>query len=851
MRPLWQGAFLVLLVIVVARTGPSLVRVWHRIETRVGGPIDFEGRRMGIGYVVGRDSGTEFAMPPGGPPLRILVNPTMEGEAPDPESPIPFGVAYTFLDVDRNPLFRDVYHFVGKRSLFRTDAGAQPFPASEFEDRGLHALDLRVALLVPQKGTEPAFVRFELVEPAGRLADLVLRVYTPNKLTPGTEMVAWQKMRVVERQRLARASIEDYRFLEEDEIIALVRSEWRPIGPTGIKNRDYQVRRVFTLRENPGQNLGSRETVGLDGFLIGPGRVAMVPLPEVSGRVRLAFEPWGDAPPEARGELRIELFRRQDTPHRWTLPVNRPEGTWQHVWAEGDRVLDISADRPVTLRVLFDPGSGLPAGGPDPPTKTGSQRMGGDAGLVPDESWDITPTPAVSPAWAATPDSPIRFSVMGGEAAVPFRLVAFSVAPSIEDPGAFDGPLPARQDVQVRVSNAAGESVMAYAFSFTPEPNVRDYLDPHGLGGSLSKPEPRHFHVPMGAHHIDITADPPALVTGSVRPAGLPAVRKVPRDYADYQGDGTPVPVWFPLDPDAAERLRQAHRMVPIHRQGEPPEPHPLLAAGDYWVEEYALEPRSTGLHLFLARELGPFFDARSGATAFTPIRADRLVEIVFMEDFAGMASPVLLFRKDDSVERFQIEVDGVARRDVTTSAPIGEVGLGAVRAGLHQLRVQGPSTETLLVSHVRPERTFWRKVYVSTLLDPMWVSVEKPGPEPIDLAIRVFAPFGAQEPTYIRTYLEAPHTIEGSRDYTLMLGHFELAPAPEAAPAHLGPPDLVLDEGTVFFLRLGEDLGPGSYRLRIEKESGPGSFIRVTRIADPRERPTRVTPVTGLRDRP
>lgn len=811
------------------------VRTWlDQLALRREAPDDYADHQVGIGYVLEREGWTEFALTPGLARLRFLVNGGWVGGEPVPE--VDFAVAYSFLNENGDLLAGDQYHFRAGQGLFETPTG--PRPAVVFEDKTVTALDPRLATVVPPPGTTR--VRFQVIEGDVGLGDVVVRLYAPNTLTPGTENVAWLRLRQIEKQRLARATLEDYRFLPDREIASLVHHVWRPVGPIGIKDRDYFVRRVFTRRENPGRQFDIKPPL-LELPVTAPGRIVTVPLPEQPGCFTVVLSPQSgveaDTPLRRPPQVRWTLHRRDQVPASEIGALHSDRETvWQVDLTAEHRFLEIAADDVRVVKTYF---TAPPA---EPDLAVLPSETGGNGSLSPYGAPLETPLPRVE-TWRLGPDQPLRFTFYGAPGQpTPLRFRFYTLPLDFESVGESGQVLPAQSRVTWTARAGDGSVLSEQTLDWVPEPDAYDYLDPFVIQTPIATMLERVWYGPRATRTLEIRAEQDGLVQVALRPEDLPLVRKVPDDYREVGQSEAALPLWFPMAPDAAWRLRTEGRRLWVVHPLRPPELDPERIAGQAWVEAPPLLPVGPGRNLLLPRRRDSFFDKRSLAGCFLAITPNRDLELDLRHHLAGKVTPSLLFLRPEGTGLIRIQREGTVLREVTTSAVTGAVPLGPLPQGKQRFKFTAEPGARLYLNYLEPNDEFLRQVMVRRFDQPLSLDIVKHARAPVTVAVRLFAPIGAETATVVTTRLSLPPRAGFSETITPRLARFEVAPA--ALPIiSAGPPDL--DEGTVFFVPLADDLPAGTYRLTLEKQSGPAHFIRATLGRPLAVKPTEVKPTS------
>ena len=97
----------------------------------------------------------------------------------------------------------------------------------------------------------PGMLRIRTAEQGPSIVEIAARAYQRVELSPRKARFAWQRLSRRERERLARGFALSSEWLQPFETTALAQFSWRPLGPRGVEDQDYEER-VLLVVNDPG-----------------------------------------------------------------------------------------------------------------------------------------------------------------------------------------------------------------------------------------------------------------------------------------------------------------------------------------------------------------------------------------------------------------------------------------------------------------------------------------------------------------------------------------------------------------------------------------------------------------------
>jgi len=638
-------------------------------------------------------------------------------------------------------------------------------------------------------------VRLLAAEPG--IADVLLRVATPEPLAQRSAEVMWRRLSDDQRRRLASGNLYPPDLLAEQERANLLASRWRPLGPSGqVTARDIYVLDI----DDRGAVVHPPKAAFQKA---GPGRMTVVQLPEAGARVRIELEALDvDGQPEP-ASVRVRwaghsAFLRSQASYPWQGSEFAREDRYGGGW------LEIGSDRDAAVRV---------------------RQL--DAG----EPVDITPPVRFLRAWAVDANAPVELLVShAGSAATPLRLVLRRIG--------AQGTAPNASPVQVSLLGADGEVLRQLSLPMQPPKrkplawSQYDGLWPEVPGALVTDPVDAFLRLPPGVSRVRIAASEPLLVNGYSRPADLARAVRTPEDSAVPEAATTAIPAWFNLQPDDAEArtLNGLSRLLTI--QQRLPDERPDLLAGVYQWESFTPRNDAAGRVFLAPREEGVPDRIEGLGGTFRPVPPSG--QALFLADPGRVSVPVRLAWASDSARTFDyaVTVDGSAWVSGAASGHAGEVALPALTPGPHRLAIQADAGVRWFASHTK-DGTPWVKRLAFRFDKPLQFEMDRTVDDEEFLSVRVFRPAGIKGRLRVRVAVDGPASPERVGPFPGWLFNqriHDVRPSGQMALPVAETAGEKADAGQPFYIPIPEGAPRGRYRLTLSPEGG-ASWVSASRI--------------------
>jgi len=746
----------------------------------------------------------EYVLPSSASEVRILSNPSLrdidgarrEAKAnPDRRWQYALEVEELLGDGSRT---RRVHTFRRTLAEVKLPGGATGSGSFYLQNDGPTPLSAAPLRLDFAGGARPERLRVRLLSADPDIADVLLRVATPEPIAQRTAETTWRRLSEEQRVRLAAGNLYPADLLEEQERANLLGSRWRPVGPSG----DVAARDIYVLdTQDRGAPVEPQRPAVVR---TGPDRLAIIQLPEQGGRVRIQLEPLETGAATAAEKVTIRwaghsAFQRSDSEVPWA------DGSFVHDAKFGGGWLEIASRRLATVQVRL-----MNEGAPEGTT--------------------ITPPVRLQRGWAVERSAALEFPISHvGNMSTPLRVVLRRVGPQ--------DAVPANTPVQMALLGAQGQVLRQVKVEMRLDKQVlawsqHDGLWPELAGTRASELVEAYFRLPPEVVRVRISADDALLVNGYSRPPDLARAVRTPEDTTAPDAALTAIPAWFALQPvDAEARILNGQtRLLTI--QGRLPDDRPDLPAGNYTWEGFTPVNNGAGRVFLAPQEEGVPERIEGLAGTYRLLPASGLVN--FVAEPGRSTVPVHLAWTTDAARTFNYSValDGQAWSAGAASGIAGEILLPAISPGAHRIQVTTDAPVRWLATHLQ-KGTPWVKRLAFRFDKPLQFEIERTTAEPEFLSVRLYRPAGSVSRMRVRIAIDAPANSNQVGPFPGWLfsqrvhdvrpaGQFVLPVAETAGEKS--------DVGQTFFVPFPKDAPQGRYRVTLSPEGG-SSWIAPSRI--------------------
>lgn len=665
--------------------------------------------------------------------------------------------------------------------------GSGVFYLSEHSPKPLSTVSLKLDYAGDR---QPNRLRVRLTEADANITDVLLRIHTPEPVSPRNAQSVWQRLNETQQAQLASGNVFPPELLIEQERSNIIASRWRPLGPSG----DAHGRDIYVL---PTAELGApADPIKPAALIAGPQRKALIQLPEGGARVRLVLEPF-DRVSGYPARVHVawyghSVFQRAVSSHAW------PGGQFELVARYGGGWLEIGASHEGLVRAYIEEQNG--------------QR-------------EITPPMRYLRVYPAQTDAPVEFAISHiGAKPTPLRLVLRRMT-------AADEPL-SGEPVQISFLDAQGKVLRTSTLRPDWKVSLHDLPWPEAPGKGISEPVETFFNVPANVHRVRVESSRSVAVVGYTRPGDLPRAMRTPEDTVVPEAEKDAIPGWFGLQPVEFENqiLNGASRLLAIQMQA--PENRPELPGGQFTFEDFHALSGGAARIFFAPREPGVPDRAEAAGVTYRPLPADGRIHLL-TEPGRIAITPRLAWVTDSvQLQRYAVTADSRPWVEGTGTAVVGETILPALAPGPHRLQVDASHKARWFLTHLGVGPA-WVKRRALRFIGKLQFEVERTGNEEEFISVRLFRPASSAGRMKVKVWVDAPtpaDTLAPMAGWLFTERVHDVRPSGQFALPLAETSDEKTDAGQPFYIPFPKGSPKGRYRITLIPEGGSG-WVSVSRI--------------------
>ncbi|MDH3695674.1 MAG: hypothetical protein OER96_14020, partial [Gammaproteobacteria bacterium] len=604
----------------------------------------------------------------------------------------------------------------------------------------------------------------------------------------------WKRLSRRQRASIGKASIYGSGLLRTDEIRNLLQRRWRPQGPLGLQDIDYERRRVYALEQRVGEPVD--DDIVPTGLYVSSQVNGVIGVADPGGELTLEVVGADDSALEGK-KIFVQWFgREQNKKHSLSFDL----AAFRHTVQVQPGVVQIRSYTPVVVRAYLDSGNG---------------------------PVEITPSPNTLRLYSVNDRQPVEYPISHvAQEPTPFRLDLR--LPLIE----HTNPV----DVNYDLLNQSGEIVKTGSLVVHPQPSEYDWLRNYQPQSGISESARYYFNLEASVHRVRLTSSSPVLVAAYTRPDDLVHQTRVPIDYRIGESNNDNQPTWFILRPLQHGQLRKSFRSFLLGVQPRPPQVDPEVVAGRYKWESYRPDGLWRGRYLLSPRTLLASVREEARNATYRTLTPGKGIDLKLRgRPSDRQVAPTLLYiRKQNTPQKVSLRINGRTIYSDTITGYRGLIRLPTVAIGNHKVLLNTPDDGQWMINNAGAGLRGYN-LRLSQQIDkkPLRFNYEKLKTEPEVLSVQIQS--GGDDrvlPSRLRVKISGERRVGGPfQAWTLMQREFEITPDSSEPVIVFGTRGESLDRTATLFLPLGDDFPLGSYQIELEMLDGSASYMTLYRI--------------------
>lgn len=819
-----------LLVLCAAWAGWTLYRKPSRttpIPERVGWTST---ATPSVAFVLASANRLEYSLPGGTGRIKLLLNANLPAgtlsvrSAEQPPGPSPFQVEVELLDRSGTVQMKRTWDFLADIQAYRDPSSGQLRSRMFYLDRdGVPSITCEIGLELPQV-QRPRALRLRLVQADSAIQDLIVRAYCPETGSENLQAHGWDRLADPLRAQLLSGNVYPEGLLRDQEKRNLLSTIWKPLAPNSSWGPRPEQRQVYQVLENLMPEPGAAYEPS--GLKLDSSRQGVLHLPMAGGRFRIRI-----TAKEASANHEEPPFLRL----HWIGPGPGHLQSRTHPW-RGETL---------EVRSLY-PGGYLIAES----NRAGYLRAWQ---IQPTGEQEITPEPEQLGCVRLEAGEEVDFAVHP-EGPIPFRIDLRQMLPRPDlrtvrtwiyrDQITARWPIldPNRSRAAYRIHDASGKVIAQGKLPLDPWLSPLEDLPAAFSPARVSLPATTTLLIPQAARRVTVRHEtsegptPPILVAAFNRPADLPRLRTLPDDFYRFDTRETRVPAWFTVTPENLDGWLRGKRWALLRTQSLPDAGDDGLLSGAYEIDPLPPETGLTAQEVLAPRPRQTLPARVEGLPSYYRELRPGTEHLLALRGFPEQKAlrPSLLRIGPPPTAPELVEWNGRLLPAFSPGAPIQERLLPPVPPGTRPLRIPGQGTGRYFVNHLWPGPGDWirRPAYRCGTGRTLAFLHERKGWIEESLNLSGFIPAATASSVVVRLRLVGPGPAPALPlpGLTQTDRRFRLHPQSDEMGILLDGASSALLVMPTAALVLGSDLPPGRYRVECTLESGPASYLALSR---------------------
>lgn len=732
----------------------------------------------------------EFSLTQSSDSIRLLSNAVIPGEfAAEPDKIWHYAIEYQFLDDNGDIITQQIYHHRSKITWLKDEQGklqSQTFFLSK--DQVPTSSSEILLRTKPYQSISKVRVRTHSTSPEVQF--IFFRLYEREVLPDKKIDYLWQRMTLEERERISRFSIFGIDFLREIERYQMLKYRWRPVGPSGILEKNYDTEKLYINKDElivpiEDKILAAQVDADKDYYHV-------IPIPEQGGLLSLAFKIIPGGTDSELNNVQINWFgkgRLKREQMTYNLKDSQP---WEKYIQGG--LVEIRTSQPVAINSWL--------------TNNGQRQ-------------EITPDKAVLPVFLLSQNQSLGYRIEHiKERSTPIKI---SIRRLINEYWLSD------KETLINFSFFKQQE-KRFTGEIKPE-FVRSFYDRIlnlSQDGVISEAYNYYLNIPAGVDRIEFESNEPVYINLFNRPPSFYKRIRVPEDYYNPREINHIRPTWFGLQAENQQQLLRNNQRALLSIQPRPPQDEAVVSLDQYEWDDYFPSGNWQARYLFNSRNNDLPVLADSLVSLFHPVPVAETMTLDFIPK-AGVSvleATLIFLRNIDKASKLKVYIDDKLRLETYISGTNGQLKLPAISAGKHKIRIKSEGDTNWFINYSKDQGNY-RVKRLSTRIDNKTLNFDFNKNKANMVLSGLFqSRYQTSERSTLQVTITPDKRMMSAQGFSVLNRQFDIRPDNSEAIKVLNTEKQLVGRGQRFFIPLGEDLPLGSYHISMEILDGVPGYI-------------------------
>lgn len=666
----------------------------------------------------------------------------------------------------------------GQFALYKSNTLGTYHPAYYLQQDALPTLTYD-SVLNWQNKSLAAYVRVRLLSKDKDVKTVHARVFEREYIPERDVQSYWNHLNPYDQARMASANIYDLSHLTMEEKKNLIRNLWKPVGPQGIPGKNLKQRVLYTIQEPEG-NVEIKPILPA-GIYIDAHHQAVIPFSKEEENVRFELKPLTSSQPPY--PVYLNFYERKITDPKKVQLTTDDKGNITHTCGKGRLV--VWTDKPSILR-LFD-----------------------------QKGKEIIQKPFSINSYKIDKTQSIDFEITHRKGfATPFRLNVVRILPTKSKPSK-------KFNLIYEFYGSDGKKIQSGKAELISEPSLYDSLAQYPTS-VISTPNKVYFVIPETVKRVRFFSSEPAYASGYNRPNNVNRSYQIPEDYYIYQSPDESIRrTWFTLTPLHLNTLYKEGRKVDILVQAQPMEADKDVKAGIYEWNQVLPKGNWISYYAFVPKDPDTPEIAQQSPVLYVPLPCSKK-ESFTIEGLKGLefVRPTLAYiKKTEESEKVTITVDQKPYFTDSISGNYGSLELPPLAVGKHLIEISCSQDTQCLMNQIKHEKaSYFKRQVIHFQKGKAEFSYDKPKTDKNVLTLYLIGV--PQKRATVTLSIKGPPSREKIHlnDFTVRNRKYDVIFSKDPI-FFLAPTKTKYYTAEPIFIKLGEDLPPGSYTITLESD--------------------------------